>query len=88
MAGLLDEIAQASGQQSRGIEQVNLAVAQMDAVTQQNAASVEQAAAAAALAEQAQHPQQAVGEFAGGRGTGWGAASGVGAGRRSMLARG
>ncbi len=64
VAGLLDEIAQASGQQSQGIEQVNLAVAQMDAVTQQNAALVEQAAAAsAALAEQAQHLQQAVGEF-------------------------
>jgi len=41
------EIADASEEQSRGIEQVALAVAQMDQVTQQNAALVEQAAAAA-----------------------------------------
>ena len=34
-------------EQSAGIEQVNLAIVQMDQVTQQNAALVEQAAAAA-----------------------------------------
>ena len=44
---IMSEIASASDEQSRGIEQVNLAVAQMDEVTQQNAALVEQAAAAA-----------------------------------------
>jgi len=43
---ILGEISSASGDQSRGIEQVNLAITQMDQVTQQNAALVEEAAAA------------------------------------------
>ncbi len=43
---IMGEIAAASGEQSRGIEQVNRAIAQMDEVTQQNAALVEEAAAA------------------------------------------
>ncbi len=41
------EISAASHEQSDGIEQINHAIAQMDQVTQQNAALVEQAAAAA-----------------------------------------
>ncbi|BDD94125.1 hypothetical protein PanNE5_35650 [Pandoraea sp. NE5] len=44
---LIAEIAAASDDQARGIEQVGQAVTQMDQVTQQNAALVEQAAAAA-----------------------------------------
>ncbi|WP_280529106.1 methyl-accepting chemotaxis protein [Burkholderia perseverans] len=44
---IVGEIAEASHEQSRGIEQVNQAISQMDGVTQQNAALVEQAAAAA-----------------------------------------
>jgi methyl-accepting chemotaxis protein I, serine sensor receptor len=44
---LMGEISAASEEQSRGIEQVGQAVAQMDQVTQQNAALVEQASAAA-----------------------------------------
>ena len=44
---LMGEITAASEEQSKGIEQVNQAVAQMDQVTQQNAALVEQASAAA-----------------------------------------
>ncbi|WP_084663613.1 methyl-accepting chemotaxis protein [Pandoraea faecigallinarum] len=44
---LITEIAAASDEQARGIEQVNQAVTQMDQVTQQNAALVEEAAAAA-----------------------------------------
>jgi len=44
---IITGIALASEEQSRGIEQVNLAIAQMDQVTQQNAALVEEAAAAA-----------------------------------------
>lgn len=44
---IVGEIASASEEQSRGIEQVNQAISQMDGVTQQNAALVEQAAAAA-----------------------------------------
>lgn len=48
------EIASASGEQSKGITQVGQAVAEMDSVTQQNAALVEQASAAAlSLEEQA-----------------------------------
>ncbi|MFM0503076.1 methyl-accepting chemotaxis protein [Paraburkholderia caffeinilytica] len=43
---IMSEIAAASIEQSRGIEQVNLAITQMDNVTQQNAALVEEAAAA------------------------------------------
>ncbi|MCX7217637.1 MAG: methyl-accepting chemotaxis protein [Burkholderiales bacterium] len=48
VADIMSEIAAASHEQSDGIEQVNLAVMQMDETTQQNAALVEQAAAAAA----------------------------------------
>ena len=49
---IMGEISAASEEQSGGIEQVNRAVVQMDEVTQQNAALVEQAAAAAASLEQ------------------------------------
>ncbi|HEY4065286.1 MAG TPA: methyl-accepting chemotaxis protein [Burkholderiaceae bacterium] len=53
--GLVGEIATASLQQSQGIEQVGHAVAQLDQVTQQNAALVEQSAAAAdSMKQQAQ----------------------------------
>ncbi len=48
---IMGEITAASQEQSKGIGQVNQAVTQMDAVTQQNAALVEQAAAAASLLE-------------------------------------
>ena len=44
---IMAEIMSASQEQSSGIEQVNYAIDQMDEVTQQNAALVEQAAAAA-----------------------------------------
>ena len=51
---IMGEILAASQEQSAGIEQVNTAIVQMDEVTQQNAALVEEAAAAAAsLNEQA-----------------------------------
>ncbi|BCQ27584.1 methyl-accepting chemotaxis protein (plasmid) [Caballeronia sp. NK8] len=43
---IMNEIAAASNEQSRGIEQLSQAIAQMDQVTQQNAALVEEAAAA------------------------------------------
>jgi methyl-accepting chemotaxis protein len=45
--GLIGEIAAASREQAQGIEQVNTAVAQMDKVTQSNAASAEESASAA-----------------------------------------
>ena len=47
VADIMQEITAASSEQSAGIEQVNMAIVQMDQVTQQNAALVEQAAAAA-----------------------------------------
>ncbi|SAK97503.1 methyl-accepting chemotaxis protein [Caballeronia pedi] len=61
---IMGEIAAASGEQSRGIEQVNLAVTQMDEVTQQNAALVEEAAAASqSLENQERQLTQAVAFF-------------------------
>ncbi|EHW6736166.1 methyl-accepting chemotaxis protein [Escherichia coli] len=61
---IMGEIASASDEQSRGIDQVGLAVAEMDRVTQQNAALVEEsAAAAAALEEQASRLTKAVAVF-------------------------
>ncbi|MGJ7493416.1 methyl-accepting chemotaxis protein, partial [Variovorax sp. ZT4R33] len=51
---IMGEISSASQEQTSGIEQINQAITQMDQVTQQNAALVEEAAAAAAsLQEQA-----------------------------------
>ena len=44
---IMSEIASASQEQSAGIEQVNKSIIEMDAMTQQNAALVEEAAAAA-----------------------------------------
>ena len=54
VSSLISDIATASDEQRVGIEQVNQAIVQMDHVTQQNAALVEQAAAAAeSMQEQA-----------------------------------
>jgi len=47
VAGMIEEIARASDEQSVGIGQVHLAIAQIDSVTQQNAALVEETTAAA-----------------------------------------
>ncbi|HAP80023.1 MAG TPA: methyl-accepting chemotaxis protein, partial [Enterobacteriaceae bacterium] len=61
---LMQEIASASDEQSRGIEQVAQAVSEMDNVTQQNASLVEEASAAAlSLEEQAARLTDAVGIF-------------------------
>jgi methyl-accepting chemotaxis protein len=49
---IMSEISTASHQQSQGIEQVSNAITQMDDVTQQNAALVEEAAAATELLEE------------------------------------
>lgn len=46
VASIMGDIASASDEQSRGLEQVNFAIAQMDDVTQRNAALVEEVAAA------------------------------------------
>lgn len=61
---IMAEIFSASQEQSAGIEQVNQAITQMDEVTQQNAALVEEAAAAAAsLQNQAEQLAETVGSF-------------------------
>ncbi len=61
---IMNEVANASGEQSAGIDQVNTTVSQLDEMTQQNAALVEQAAAAAeSLEEQAEGLSQAVSVF-------------------------
>ncbi len=61
---IMGEIASASSEQTRGIEQVNQAISQMDEVTQQNAALVEEAAAAAgSMEDQAKQLTAAVGVF-------------------------
>lgn len=61
---IMGEIASASDEQRRGIEQVAQAVSQMDSVTQQNAGLVEEAASAAGqLATQADHLSACVAFF-------------------------
>jgi methyl-accepting chemotaxis protein len=61
---IMAEITAASQEQSQGIEQVNQAVIEMDNATQQNAALVEEAAAAAgAMQEQAANLAQVVSVF-------------------------
>jgi methyl-accepting chemotaxis protein len=71
VAAIIGEISVASAEQSAGIGQVNQAIAQMDSVTQQNAALVEEAAAAAAsLQEQSGILLQVVSVFQLGRGQG------------------
>lgn len=61
---IMGEITAASEEQSSGIDQVNSAITSMDEVTQQNAALVEQAAAAAeSLVEQASELMETVGAF-------------------------
>jgi methyl-accepting chemotaxis protein len=64
VADIMGEITAASQEQSTGIEEVNRAITQMDEITQQNAALVEQAAAAAeSLQEQADLLAKAVSVF-------------------------
>lgn len=61
---IMGDIASASDEQSRGIDQVGQAVSEMDRVTQQNAALVEESASAAvSLEEQAGFLQGAVSAF-------------------------
>jgi methyl-accepting chemotaxis protein len=61
---IISEIAAASNEQTAGIEQINQAIIQMDNVTQQNAALVEEAAAAASsLQEQAHNLSTVVSVF-------------------------
>ncbi len=64
VSDIVAEIAAASREQSTGIEQVNRAVMQMDELTQQNAALVEQATAASqAMAQQARELTEMMGRY-------------------------
>jgi methyl-accepting chemotaxis protein len=61
---IIGEIASASQEQLDGIEQINVAISEMDETTQRNAALVEQASAAAgAMSEQAAQLSGTVGVF-------------------------
>ncbi len=63
---LVNEISVASSEQTEGIEQVNTAVAQMDQVTQQNAANAEESASASEeLSAQAESMKEQVDQMAG-----------------------
>jgi methyl-accepting chemotaxis protein len=64
VADIMGEISAASQEQTAGIGQVQLAISQMDQTTQQNAALVEEAAAASEqLREQASKLSQTVAVF-------------------------
>ncbi len=64
VADIMGEISAASAQQAGGIDQVSLVVSQMDEVTQQNAALVEEASAAAsAMEDQARRLAEATAVF-------------------------
>src|SRR5450830_641975 len=64
VTAIIGDISVASGEQRDGIEQISIAISQMDSVTQQNAALVEEAAAAAeSLEQQAASLSEAVSIF-------------------------
>ena len=64
VAQLVSEIGNAAEQQSLGIGQINIAVSQLDQVTQQNAALVQESASAAdSLNQQARRLTELVGAF-------------------------
>jgi methyl-accepting chemotaxis protein len=64
VSDIIGEITAAASEQSQGIGEVNTSVAQLDQMTQQNAALVEESAAAAeSLREQAVRLAQVVGTF-------------------------
>ncbi|MBW6532875.1 MCP four helix bundle domain-containing protein [Sphingomonas sp. RRHST34] len=64
ISALVSDIASAAEQQATGLQQVNTAVSEMDGVTQQNAAMVEEATAAArSLAEETENMARQVSRF-------------------------
>jgi len=64
VTAIMGEISIASGEQEQGIGQVNRAIGEIDGATQQNAALVEEAtAAASAMQEQAEQLQRLVASF-------------------------
>jgi methyl-accepting chemotaxis protein len=64
VSALMNQIAEASAEQSRGVQQVNKTVTQMDKVVQENASAVQQSAAAAqGMKQQAEMLVEAVSAF-------------------------
>ena len=64
VSGIVNEISHATGEQSSGISQIGQAIANLDQMTQQNAALVEESAAAAhSLQQQADELSQSVAVF-------------------------
>jgi methyl-accepting chemotaxis protein len=64
VSDMIGQISASANEQSEGISHVNLAVSELDQMTQQNAALVEESAAAAeSLREQAQRLAQVVSTF-------------------------
>lgn len=64
VTSMMEEISNAAREQTSGIEQVNKAISQMDEMTQQNAALVEEASAAGeAMADQARTMNEVVSFF-------------------------
>ncbi len=64
LTGLIGDIASASRQQSAGVAEVNGAIAQMEGLTQSNAAQTEEITATSdALADQAEHLRELVSHF-------------------------
>ncbi|MBV1776771.1 hypothetical protein KSF73_13730 [Burkholderiaceae bacterium DAT-1] len=64
VSGIIVDISAAASEQTNGIDQINIAVAQLDSTTQQNAALVEEASAAAEnLDEQSKHLLSIVSRF-------------------------
>ncbi|MGL9750562.1 MAG: hypothetical protein ACR5LC_02895 [Symbiopectobacterium sp.] len=64
VADIMDEIIMASGEQSRGISQINIAINQVDSVIRQNAGLVaEVETAAGSLQEQVSHLQRCYRQF-------------------------
>ena len=86
---LVDEIAAASDEQARGVEQINKALGEMDLVVQQNAANAEESASASEeLSAQAELMKGAVEELAaliGGRDDNESLATPLGADRHSNI---
>ncbi|MGB8167424.1 MAG: methyl-accepting chemotaxis protein, partial [Chthoniobacteraceae bacterium] len=89
MDSVVAEIASASGEQAEGVSQINLAVTQMDKVTQNNAASAEECAASSeelnSQAELLQQTANALQNLVGA--TGAGAAVGLPPAARAHIAR-
>ncbi|MDN2714604.1 methyl-accepting chemotaxis protein [Janthinobacterium sp. SUN120] len=85
VSDIITEITAASSEQSVGIDEINRAIGQMDAVTQQNAALVEESAAAAeSMQHQAHNLAQVVSVFKlNGQQAGAGGLKAVGGSKRS-----